>query len=145
MICKTFRGHGGKTYCTLASMNLHKHNGSKVEGCMAQRCGWGSCLLNHRSNPQPSLPRPQNRRMLSPTRDKKKVFGMAISTILQCFIADEEMFKGDDRYGEGDLAAMLDKASRTNSKGQARVVAVESKPQEEDGEGAVGAGENALP
>ena len=37
------------------------------------------------------------------------------------------MFKGDERYGEGDLAAMLDKASRTNSKGEAKVVAVESK------------------
>lgn len=57
----------------------------------------------------------------------EKVFGMAISTILQCFIADEEMFKGDERYGEGDLAAMLDKASRANSKGEAKVVAVESK------------------
>ncbi len=68
-----------------------------------------------------------------------KVFGMAISTILQCFIADEEMFKGDDRYGEGDLAAMLDKASRTNAKGEARVVAVESKGDEG------GAGDHALP
>lgn len=52
---------------------------------------------------------------------------MAISTILQCFIADEEMFKGDDRYGQGDLADMLDKASRSNTKGEAKVVAVESK------------------
>jgi len=69
----------------------------------------------------------------------EQVFGMAISTILQCFIADEEMFKGDDRYGEGDLAAMLDKASRTNAKGEARVVAVESKADEG------GAGDHALP
>lgn len=67
---------------------------------------------------------------------------MAISTILQCFIADEEMFKGDDRYGEGDLAAMLDKASRTNSKGEAKVVAVESKADEG---GPAGAGDHALP
>lgn len=40
-----------------------------------------------------------------------KVFGMAISTILQCCIADEEMFKGDDRFGEGGLGVMLDQAS----------------------------------
>lgn len=56
---------------------------------------------------------------------------MAISAILQCFIADEEMFKGDERYGEGDLAAMLDKASRTNSKGEAKVVAVENDVKQE--------------
>lgn len=60
---------------------------------------------------------------ISKTADK--VFGMAISTILQCFIADEEMFKGDDRYGEGDLGIMLDKAARSNNKGDTRVVAVE--------------------
>lgn len=54
-----------------------------------------------------------------------KVFGMAISTILQCFIADEEMFKGDDRYGEGDLGIMLDKAARSNNKGDTKVIAVE--------------------
>lgn len=72
----------------------------------------------------------------------EQVFGMAISTILQCFIADEEMFKGDDRYGEGDLAAMLDKASRTNSKGEAKVVAVENKADEG---GPTGAGDHALP
>lgn len=36
---------------------------------------------------------------------------MAISTILQCCIADEEMFKGGDRFGEEDLAVMLDQAS----------------------------------
>eukprot|EP00903_Cladosiphon_okamuranus_P019573 g18001.t1 len=71
-----------------------------------------------------------------------EVFGMAISTILQCFIADEEMFKGDERYGEGDLAAMLDKASHTNSKGEAKVVAVESKADEGGG---ARAGDHALP
>ncbi|CAM9104071.1 unnamed protein product, partial [Phaeothamnion confervicola] len=32
-----------------------------------------------------------------------EVFGMAISTILQCFIADEEMFEPADRFGEGGL------------------------------------------
>lgn len=35
------------------------------------------------------------------------------------------MFKGEERYGEGDLAAMLEKASHVNSKGEARVIPVE--------------------
>lgn len=56
---------------------------------------------------------------------------MAISTILQCFIADEEMFKGDDRYGEGDLAAKLNKAAKEEKNG-AKVAAVEAKPGGED-------------
>lgn len=51
---------------------------------------------------------------------------MAISTILQCFIADEEMFKGDERFGEGDLQAMLDEAAK-DRKGGAKVIAVEAK------------------
>lgn len=56
-----------------------------------------------------------------------KVFGMAIATILQCFIADEEMFKGEDRYGEGDLAELLDKASKDHvARGKgAKVVSLE--------------------
>lgn len=56
-----------------------------------------------------------------------QVFGMAISTILQCFIADEEMFARNDRFGEGDLADLLDKASsEAAAKSQdARVVTVE--------------------
>lgn len=30
-------------------------------------------------------------------------------TILQCFIADEEMFEGEDRYARNDLKAWLEK------------------------------------
>lgn len=37
------------------------------------------------------------------------VFEMGISTILQCFIADEEMFDGDECFAEGDLQDWIDK------------------------------------
>ncbi len=37
-----------------------------------------------------------------------EVFGMAISTILQCFVADEEMFELDERYAPSSLAGTLD-------------------------------------
>lgn len=53
-----------------------------------------------------------------------KVFGMAISTILQCCIADEEMFQGDDRFGEGDLGVMLDQASDDHADTRGGKVAV---------------------
>ncbi|CAM9403227.1 unnamed protein product [Chrysoparadoxa australica] len=42
-----------------------------------------------------------------------EVFGMAISTILQCFIADEEMFDDvDKRFAEGSLAATIGKTNK---------------------------------
>jgi choline transporter-like protein 2/4/5 len=37
------------------------------------------------------------------------VFEMGISTILQCFIADEEMFDGSECFAEGDLQDWIDK------------------------------------
>lgn len=37
------------------------------------------------------------------------VFEMGISTILQCFIADEEMFEDDECFAEGDLKRWIDK------------------------------------
>jgi hypothetical protein len=37
------------------------------------------------------------------------VFDMSTSTVLQCFIADEEMFDGDECYADGDLRRWLDK------------------------------------
>lgn len=36
------------------------------------------------------------------------VFDMGISTVLQCFVADEEMFDGDGCYAEGDLKKWID-------------------------------------
>ena len=46
-----------------------------------------------------------------------EVFGMAISTILQCFVADEEMFKPEDRFAEGDLAATVSKINKAHAEG----------------------------
>jgi len=37
------------------------------------------------------------------------IFGMAISTILQCFIADEEMFDASTRFADATLASFIDK------------------------------------
>jgi len=36
------------------------------------------------------------------------IFSMAVDTVLQCFIADEEMFDGDDCYAEGSLKEWID-------------------------------------
>jgi len=36
------------------------------------------------------------------------IFDMSTSTILQCFVADEEMFDGDECYAEGDLRKWID-------------------------------------
>ena len=36
------------------------------------------------------------------------IFEMSTATILQCFIADEEMFDGADNYAEGELRTWLD-------------------------------------
>jgi len=44
-----------------------------------------------------------------------EVFGMAISTILQCFIADEEMFEPAERFAEGDLADTVSKINKASA------------------------------
>jgi len=36
------------------------------------------------------------------------VYDMGIATILQCFVADEEMFNADERYAEGSLKTWVD-------------------------------------
>ena len=36
------------------------------------------------------------------------VYDMGIATILQCFVADEEMFSSDQRYAEGSLKNWVD-------------------------------------
>lgn len=45
------------------------------------------------------------------TKMFNETFGMAISTILQCFVADEEMFEPNDRFAEGPLKATIAKTS----------------------------------
>lgn len=37
-----------------------------------------------------------------------EVFGMAISTILQCFCVDEEMFDADERYAPDSLRCCIE-------------------------------------
>jgi len=36
------------------------------------------------------------------------IYDMGIATILQCFVADEEMFTEDQRYAEGSLKTWVD-------------------------------------
>jgi hypothetical protein len=54
-----------------------------------------------------------------------EIFGMAISTIMCCFIADEEMFPPQDRFADGDLKNALQKAQQ--SAVATKVIAVHSK------------------
>ena len=37
-----------------------------------------------------------------------EVFGMAISTILQCFVVDEETFNADERFAPDSLASTIE-------------------------------------
>mmetsp|Transcript_23742 Transcript_23742/g.37374 ORF Transcript_23742/g.37374 Transcript_23742/m.37374 type:complete len:129 (-) Transcript_23742:489-875(-) len=42
-----------------------------------------------------------------------EVFGMAISTILQCFVADEELFEDtEERFAPGSLAGAIDSTQK---------------------------------
>ncbi|KAL7548947.1 hypothetical protein ACHAWF_012218 [Thalassiosira exigua] len=45
-----------------------------------------------------------------------EVFGMAISTVLQCFVADEEMFDEDDRFAPGSLAKCIESTQQKYKK-----------------------------
>ena len=45
-----------------------------------------------------------------------EVFGMAISTILQCFVADEEMFEADDRFAPSSLAGTINSTQQKYKK-----------------------------
>lgn len=41
-----------------------------------------------------------------------EIFGMGIETILFCYIADEEMFKLEDRFAEGELMSTIQKTAQ---------------------------------
>jgi len=57
-----------------------------------------------------------------------EVFGMAISTILQCFVADEEMFEDTgDRFAPGGLAGTIDSTQQRYKKNKMKQVGVEDK------------------
>ncbi|KAL9190133.1 hypothetical protein ACHAXT_007344 [Thalassiosira profunda] len=45
-----------------------------------------------------------------------EVFGMAISTILQCFVVDEELFDADERFAPGSLAGTIDSTQQKYKK-----------------------------
>lgn len=64
-----------------------------------------------------------------------EVFGMAISTILMCYIADEEMFPPEERFCDGALKGAIKKTAQAASDTQvvpaAEVVNDEEKPKEE--------------
>jgi hypothetical protein len=53
------------------------------------------------------------------------VFGMAISTILVCYISDEEMFPPEERFCDGALRGAIKKTAQAASETQ--VVAVQPK------------------
>jgi hypothetical protein len=42
-----------------------------------------------------------------------EIFGMCISTLMCCYIADEEMFPPQDRFADGDLRNSLQKAQQS--------------------------------
>ena len=60
-----------------------------------------------------------------------EVFGMAISTILQCFVADEEMFKPEERFAQGSLAATISKVNEKAAASQKVAPAVDEEPKSE--------------
>ena len=45
-----------------------------------------------------------------------EVFGMAISTILQCFVADEELHEPDERFASKDLVLTLESTQQKYKK-----------------------------
>lgn len=55
------------------------------------------------------------------------VFGMAITTILQCFVADEELFPASQQFAENDLRKWVDRhgapVEASTSPGQSRAAA----------------------
>ena len=54
-----------------------------------------------------------------------EVFGMAISAILQCFVADEELFEADERFAPGSLAGTID-STQKKYKSKKKQVGVET-------------------
>jgi hypothetical protein len=46
-----------------------------------------------------------------------EIFGMAISTILMCYCADEEMFPPEERFADGSLRGAI-KSTQAASTGQ---------------------------
>ena len=45
-----------------------------------------------------------------------EVFGMAISTILQCFVVDEEMYDSEERFAPKSLASTIEQTQQKYKK-----------------------------
>lgn len=60
-----------------------------------------------------------------------EVFGMAISTILQCFIADEEMFKDGERFASSGLVKTINNTNTQAMKGAKSVAQTAPEPAKE--------------
>jgi hypothetical protein len=57
-----------------------------------------------------------------------EVFGMGITTIMHCFIADEEMFEPDKRFAESSLRTTWQKTNAAASNNKVRTVQVVNCP-----------------
>jgi len=65
-----------------------------------------------------------------------EIFGMAIETILCCYIADEESFPPEERFADGDLKSSVQKHAEQAAKNQQNVQVQEVKvaPKDDKGE-----------
>lgn len=63
-----------------------------------------------------------------------EIYGMGIETMLMCFIADEEMFKPEDRFAEAELMTTIQRTAQDAAK--ARVAPEEALDQKDDGHSA---------
>ena len=55
-----------------------------------------------------------------------EVFGMAVTTILQCFVVDEEMFEADERYAPSSLVGTIDSTQQNYYKKKTTKIGAES-------------------
>lgn len=55
-----------------------------------------------------------------------EIFGMGIETILFCFIADEEMFKPEDRFADAELMTTVQRTAQAAA--EAKIAPAESVP-----------------
>lgn len=59
-----------------------------------------------------------------------EIYGMGIETMLMCFIADEEMFKPEDRFAEAELMTTIQKTAQEAKK--ARIAPEEATPVDDE-------------
>jgi hypothetical protein len=69
-----------------------------------------------------------------------EIFGMGIETILFCFIADEEMFKPEDRFADAELMTTVQRTAQAAA--EAKIAPAESAPIDSKNEGAIVAKDN---